>query len=366
MLFKLKQYGLNNKVLSWIKCYLTNRRHRVRLNNKYSNWEKVTSGIPQGSVLGPLLFLVYINDLPKECENLSDISLFADDAKLSKLLSSNNDKIMLQQSLNRLKSWADKWLLSLNIIKCIVINIRKGCDDPNDYYIETQTGNKILQCANSTSDLGIIIDNNLNFKSHINSKIKKANSMLGIIKRNFKHLDKFTFNLLYKSLVRSHLEYASSVWHPYRKGLINELEKVQKHATKLVQNIKKLSYTERLQYLNLPTLKYRRFRGDMIETYKIINNKYDKSIVPDLEINKSNLTRGHSCKLLVQRSKHDMRKYSFTVRVSSIWNNLSEKVISSKTINNFKNNLDEHWKNQDLLYNFKSQLTNLMGVPISF
>ena len=190
--------------------------------------------------------------------------------------------------------------------------------------------------------------------------------MLGIIKRNFKYLDQITFNMLYKSLVRSHLEYASSVWNPYKKGLINEIEKVQRRATKLIQNIKKLSYIDRLTYLKLPTLKYRRFRGDMIETFKIINNKYDKLIVPDLEINKLNLTRGHSYKLIVHRSKHDMRKYSFSVRISSIWNNLSEKVVNSKTINDFKNNLDEHWKNQDILYNFESQFTNSGGVPIGF
>ena len=124
---------------------------------------------------------------------------------------------MLQQELNKSKSWVDKWLLSLNILKSIVINIRKGLPKPYEYYIETSTCNKLLQCVDSTSYLGIIIDNKLNLKDHINSKINKTNSMLGIIKRNFKYLEKFTFNMLCKNLVRNHLEYVSRIWHLNKK-----------------------------------------------------------------------------------------------------------------------------------------------------
>ena len=121
----------------------------------------------------------------------------------------------------------------------------------NDYLIETESGNYKLQNVNSTKDLGVIIDNKLTFNEHILEKIKKAKCLLGLIKRNFKNLYEKTFILLYKSLVRSQLEYTSSVWFPYRKSLINEIESIQRRATKLIPNLKNLTYTERLKHLKL-------------------------------------------------------------------------------------------------------------------
>ena len=155
--------------------------------------------------------------------------------------------------------------------------------------------------------MGVIIDNRLNFNEHINDKIKKANSMLGTIKRNFKYMDNFTFLTLYKSLVRSHLEYSGSIWSPYTKGLIESIEKVQRRATKIMPNLKYLPYEDRLKALKLPALIYRRFRGDMLETYKILHNIYDKSVTPKLILNKFNSTRGNNLKLETQGSKHDFR-----------------------------------------------------------
>ena len=121
----------------------------------------------------------------------------------------------------------------------------------NDYLIETESGNYKLQNVNSTKDLGVIIDNKLTFNEHILEKIKKAKCLLGLIKRNFKNLYEKTFILLYKSLVRSQLEYTSSIWFPYRKSLINEIESIQRRATKLIPNLKNLTYTERLKHLKL-------------------------------------------------------------------------------------------------------------------
>ena len=140
---------------------------------------------------------------------------------------------------------------------------------------------------------------------------------MGLIKRNFKYLDEKTFILLYKSLVRSQLEYASSVWFPYRKSLINEIESIQRRATKLISNLKNLTYIERLKHLKLPTLVYRRFRGDMI-AFKILTNKYDKSVTPKLDLIDTNRTRGNKLKLKFKGANHDFRKYSFSVRAPKI------------------------------------------------
>jgi len=121
----------------------------------------------------------------------------------------------------------------------------------------------------------------LSFKNHIiTEKINKANSMLGIIKTNFRNINQDTFVILYKSLVRCHLEYANSVWNPYQIQFIKALEKVQMRATRLIYKLRNKSYEERLRILDLPTLKYRRLRGDMVETYKILSGKYDVSVSP--------------------------------------------------------------------------------------
>ena len=120
---------------------------------------------------------------------------------------------------------------------------------------------------------------------------------MGIIKRNFNYLTPEASVLIYESMVRSHLEYAQSVWHPYRQKLIDDLERVQKRATKLVPSLRKLSYSDRLKWLKLPTLRYRRYRGDMIEVYKIIRGKYDSNIVINLDLVKDSRTRGNLFKL---------------------------------------------------------------------
>ena len=155
---------------------------RVRIDNKYSKWNKVTSGIPQGSVLGPILFIIYINDLPDICPECVDLTLFADDAKMSKTLVNLDDKLQLQTTLNKIVIWSKYWLLSLNINKCVALNL-KMIDSPiSDYFIETESGNYKLQNVTSTKDLSAIIDNKLTFKEHISEKIKKQTAWWVLLK----------------------------------------------------------------------------------------------------------------------------------------------------------------------------------------
>jgi len=134
--------------------------------------------------------------------------------------------------------------------------------------------NMELQEGHTVKDLGVTFDEQLKFSDHCYDKIKKAYSVLGLIKRNFSLLCRDSFVMLYKSMARSHLEYANAVWNPHREGLIKDLERVQMTATKLVSELKKKCFKERLTAVKLPTLKYRRIRGDMTELYKLLTNTY--------------------------------------------------------------------------------------------
>ena len=178
--------------------------------------------------------------------------------------------------------------------------------------------------------------------------------MLGIIKRNFKHLTIQSFTLLYKNMVRSHLDYCSCMWSPYMKD-IEALEKVQKRAIKILPQLKHMNYSDRLKACKLPTLHYRRIWGDMIEMYKILTGKYIET-APSLVGVCSSLTRGHSLRLEKKRTKYDLCKFCFANRKVNIWNSLPSYVVSAENVNCFKIRLDSFWLNQDIIYNFCSEI----------
>ena len=357
LLSKLKYYGVDEQLILWVEAFLCFRTQRVKINGILSESKSVLSGIPQGTVLGPLLFIIFINDLPDVCNALSKIFLFADDAKLYKCISDISDCEQLNKSCQEVFDWSEKWCMKLNIEKCKVLTIKRSKNDHFNYGFTNSNDDLVLQNVDSMKDLGVIIDCELNFELHISEKVTKAYQTLGILRQNFSDADKFTFLLLYKTMVRSHLEYASSVWNPYKATQIMNLEKVQKRATKLIKSCKHMSYKERLNYLNLPTLKFRRLRGDMIEIFKILNGYYDDSIVPVLHRNFNSRTRGNSLKLLHTRTKLDIRKYSFCSRVIGFWNSLPDNIVKASSINSFKNGLDKLWCREDMYYDWETNMS---------
>ena len=209
-----------------------------------------------------------------------------------------------------------------------------------------------LKTVNSEKDIGVTIDTNLSFEQHIQNQVNKANRNLGIIRRSFKYLDMETFCLLYKALVRPHLEYAASVWSPYKKKDIDSIENVQRRATKLIPILSGLSYEERLKKLKLPTLKYRRLRGDMIEVFKILMGIYDKEATRGLFEMNTNTTRGNSQKIQKSRTRLDIRKNYFTNRVVDTWNSLPDSVICAKSVKVIEGRLDRHWNEHPLVYDY--------------
>ena len=193
-------------------------------------------------------------------------------------------------------------------------------------------------------DLGIIFQNILESNEHINMAANKANTITGLIKRSFSFLDKPTFLTLYKSLIRSHVDYENSIWFPVLKKDMRIIENTQRRATKLLPDLYNLSYEQRLEALNLPTLLYRRKRDDLILVFKILNGI---DISPEQFFQFSDTTtRGHSKKLYKQRSNKSIRQNFFAIRVIDDWKSLPEDIISTKTVLQFKTKLDIYWRDK--------------------
>jgi len=203
----------------------------------------------------------------------------------------------------------------------------------------------VLDSVSVEKDLGVLVDRNLNFSTHISSAVLKANRLLGLIKRCFRYLDMKGLKLLYTAIVRPHLEYANAVWHPRFKKDIKLLEKVQHRATRLIPELRSLPYEERLQRLKLPSLTYRRLRGDAIEVYKYIHGHYHVNTGNFLQPfdSKSVFTRGHDRKLLKIRCRTGLRSNYFTYRVVNVWNNLPQDIVNAPSLDTFKSRIDKHW-----------------------
>jgi hypothetical protein len=350
LLEKLQAYGIKGKIRDWIRSFLEHRRQRVVIGGECSDWAEVLSGIPQGSVLGPILFIVFINDLPDSVKCMS--KLFADDTKVYTQVATDEDRARLQQDLDSLSQWSDTWLLRFNADKCKVLHF--GSSNPGYQYTMGEAGKEIvLKVVQEEKDLGVTFDPTLKFSVHCNAIANKASSVVGAIKRSFDFMDQSMFKMLYKALVRPHLEYANSVWNPRLKKDIELLERVQRRATRIVPELKGLSYPERLKILNLPTLVYRRKRGDLIEVFKLLRGLENIDATRFFTPAPYAATRGHELKLFKQHSKLAVKQHSFSHRVVNDWNALPSSVIQSMTMNEFKSALDRHWNDLPIKYQYK-------------
>lgn len=343
---KLEAYGIRGNTLRWIKNYLDNRKQSVVVNGEVSSTIDVTSGVPQGSVLGPTLFILFINDLPTVVNN--EVRLFADDTKLYGKADSKESCQNLQKDIDALEEWASESLMKFHPKKCKVLRIGTGHAEyeytmKGDDYPRTAAK---LEFVDSEKDLGIITDKKLSFEDHINTKIASADRVVGMIMRSFRYMTKDMFNHLYKSMVRPIIEYGNVIWQPTvdEIGLTKKIEKVQRRATKRVPGLRHMPYAQRLRVLRLPSLLYRRRRGNMIEVWKRLHNKYDDKY-PWLKLDPNQGLRYHSLKLYKRQVDHRLKKKAFSFRTVKDWNSLTEEVVTAKTVNSFKNRLDHLWSN---------------------
>jgi len=344
LLIKLRQYGIGGKLILWIEDFLTARTMRVGLRGAFSSLLEVLSGVPQGSVLGPLLFLLFVNELPMWIVN--DMKMFADDTKVWTKIKSATDGASLQSDLNQLTDWSNIWQLKFNPDKCKVMSI--GHKQDTKYYMNDGTGLRELEAMHEERDLGVFVSADLKPSTQCIKAAAKARRIVGMVRRNFRRLDSKDFLLIYKTYIRPHLEYCVQAWSPHLIKDIEVLERVQKAATNLVPELRKFEYNMRLQKLGITSLKIRRDRGDMIETYKILTGKeqIDSEQFFQLDKNVHGL-RGHSWKIVKERSRLDIRKYSFSQRVVNGWNRLPASVVVAKTVNGFKNAYDSYLQDMD-------------------
>jgi len=331
---KLEAHGIGGQILEWIRSWLKNRRQKVIVEGEGSKWVGVTSGVPQGSVLGPICFLVYLNDLEEGL--VSKLGKFADDSKMLKSIISSDDAKIVTNDLRSLEKWAEVWQMQYNVDKCSVIHM--GNHNPCSEY---SLGNKPLNISDKERDLGVIIDKSLKFSEQSDSVVKKANSTLGMIKRNIVSRNKDVITKLYKALVRPKLEYCVQAWRPFLKKDIEKIERVQHRATKMIFECRNLSYEDRLKVTGLTTLEQRRNRGDMIEVFKSLKglSKLNKDKL--FTMHGGSKTRGHRYKLAKKRSRLDIRKHFFSQRIVNQWNNLPEAVVEASSVNSFKNKYDK-------------------------
>ena len=335
LLGKVRAHGIDGKILGWIRSWLTDRRQRVVINGSKSDWGQVISGVPQGSVLGPLLFLIYINDLDSGIS--SDVSKFADDTKIGRVIRSDSDVIALQSDLDKMNEWSNRWQMQFNINKCKVLSV--GRDNPRSKY--TLNHEEVVR-SEYEKDLGVIVNSDLRLRKQCLEARNKANRVLGFIFRSVKSRRSDVILKLYLALVRPHLDYAVQFWSPHYRKDIGLLESVQRRMTKRIQGMRDIPYERRLRLLNLHSLERRRLRGDLIEVFKWYRgyNKGDVSKI--LRVSNQDRTRNNGFKIEKSRFKKDIGKNWFSNRVVDEWNGLSSQVVSAKTIESFKRRLDKH------------------------
>ena len=341
LLSKVESLGIHGRVAQWIAAWLSDRTQRTVLNGESSGWSEVLSGVPQGSVLGPLLFVIFINDLD-DCTNMiTTMQKFADDTKLGNVARNQEDCVKMQECINKLLTWAETWNMEFNVKKCKTMHI--GRRNPLHQYSMLNTP---LQVVNSERDIGIHVSDNLKPSTQCAEAARRANAVLTQISRAFLYRDRRVFLQLYKSFVRCHLEFCIPVWSLWQAGDVEVLERVQRRAVNLIRGLQGTTYEDKLEELGLRSLEDRRTRIDLVQTFKILKGIDDVDPTTWFrtvgnEVTRATRSTSYHLNLIGGRSNTEVRRNFFTNRVVSIWNALPDSVKESPNVNVFKNRLEK-------------------------
>ena len=322
---KLHGYGVNKKVLNWIDSFLTNRQQCVVVNGTSSSHKEVASGVPQGTVLGPILFLVHINDISKDVS--SEIRLFADDCVCYRDIKTIEDCDELQKDIDTLGAWAEKWGMRFQPTKCNMMQLSRKREGLKYKYTLKNTELEFLE---SIKYLGVNITNYLHWGKHIDEICNKSYRTLGLLRRNLSACNQEVRLQAYKGLMRPVLEYACSAWDPQQLYLQEKLEKVQKQAARFVTSnysYEPGSMTAILEQLELEPLQERRKKCRLTLFCKGI---YQQAAVPTniLQKPKFRTRHMHSQYHTRPRTSGDTFKNSFMPMTLRDWNLLPHEVIN--------------------------------------
>ena len=339
LILKLKAYGIDGKLLLWLEDYLRNRHQRVIVGNAASSWLEVLSGTTQGTVLGFLLFLIFINDLPAKCtpDDESLIMLLADDTKTFQAIGADcqaEDQRELQGRINAIAQWADEWSMEINATKSKIMHI--GKNNPGlPYFID---GTEIA-ASKEEKDIGFWVTDDLSNSTHVHKARCKALGEISRIRRNFSYIDKRAFCILYNQRVRPHLDYGMAACPPNTCAEAKLMEAVQSKATALVQGMRGKSSEERRKELGLMKLEERRERGDLIEVFKILNGLTRINPREFWEVRDAR----NGVRLVKELAPNGRRQRQsfFSYRVVQKWNLLPTQVKNAPSLNVFKNRLDD-------------------------
>ena len=341
VLHKLSHYGIEGGLMAWIKMFLSQRTQRVTLEGVTSDQCTVTSGVPQGTVLGPLLFLMYINDLPM-CIS-STIRLFADDCFLYRTINSPADSLLLQKDLDALSKWEKDWQMAFNVEKCHTMCFStKKVTNPGTSYVLNNQG---LDRVHHHSYLGVILSEDLKWANHIAHITSSAKQTLGVIRRNFKNSSVACKSKLYCSLVRPKLEYASSAWFPYLQKDKYRLDMIQRTAARVCFN----NYarepgvvTNMLDKLEWPSLEGRRILSRLVMFHQVVY----ESIEIERDIYLTPLPRssrsGNSRLFLRPHSNCNPHVNSFFPWAIKHWNKLPGNIVDIEDSFKFKTAVRNH------------------------
>lgn len=338
LILKLSSLKLDSLTLTWLRNFLTNRQQFTIANNHSSSLCYVSSGVPQGSVLGPLLFLIYINDLP---DNLSScMRIFADDSIIYRPIRNNSDHLTLQKDLEHIIEWCKTWQMTLNVSKCKLITFSRKRDKFDSQY---KIDNSNVERTDHYKYLGINLTSTLSWSTHITSICANTSRSLGFLCRNLYSAPSDVRKLAYLALIRPQLEFASSIWSPYQQYLIDKLECIQNRASRFIARNHSYpsSVTQIKHSLALEPLKIRRDISLLSLFHKLIHT----SMMPSVHLNLAHRTSSrlhNTFSLSRMYGNTNAFNQSALPRAIRLWNDLPDDLASEQDHTKFYHTLKKY------------------------